>query len=100
LSVRDPTLYLGRAGMFLVACTFFAIIYINARERIQDQVTSRMFLCLWFIGVPSMMAVIAVFSYNQEISEIKRELRNGFYNPISYHVANTLIQVRRDDCGI
>jgi hypothetical protein len=41
-----------------------------------------------------MMAVVAVFSYNQEISEIKRELKNGFYNPISYHVANTLIQVR------
>jgi len=40
-----------------------------------------------------MMAVIAVFSYNQEISEIKRELKNGFYNPISYHVANTLIQI-------
>lgn len=54
-----------------------------------------MFLLLWFTGVPAMMAVVSVFSSNMEFSEIKRELKNGFYHPVSYLVANTVIQVPR-----
>mmetsp|Transcript_27970 Transcript_27970/g.65187 ORF Transcript_27970/g.65187 Transcript_27970/m.65187 type:complete len:672 (-) Transcript_27970:270-2285(-) len=93
LTIRDPTLYLGRMIMFLLASCFFAVIYIKARERSQAQVTARMFLCIWFIGVPSSMGVIAVYALNQEFNEIKRELKNGFYHPISYLVSNTLIQL-------
>mmetsp|Transcript_48887 Transcript_48887/g.122168 ORF Transcript_48887/g.122168 Transcript_48887/m.122168 type:complete len:708 (+) Transcript_48887:404-2527(+) len=93
LTVRDPTLYMGRVVMFVLATTFFAIIYIKCRDRNQDQVTPRMFLCMWFLGVPTSMGVIAVFALNQEFYEIKRELKNGFYHPLSYLVSNTVIQL-------
>jgi hypothetical protein len=40
LVVRDPTLYTGRAIMFLFGNLFFAVMYIAARDREQDQVGS------------------------------------------------------------
>ena len=38
---RDPTLYAGRAVMFFAMDFFFAIVYVNGRERTQEQVLNR-----------------------------------------------------------
>jgi hypothetical protein len=38
LSWRDPILYVSRVAIFLVACIFFAWVYADARNRVQDQV--------------------------------------------------------------
>lgn len=42
LSIRDPTIYFGRAIMFLFSTVFFAVVYIKCRDRTQDQVMSVM----------------------------------------------------------
>ncbi len=44
LVYRDPILYLGRGMAFLMACTFFSIVYINARKRNQEQAIYKIFL--------------------------------------------------------
>ena len=93
LTVRDPTMYLGRFLMFMFTCCFFSIIYIEARKRIQEQVLFRMFLIMWHVGVPSSLGVITVFAYNQEFNAVKREVKNGMYSPLSYLLTNTIIQI-------
>jgi hypothetical protein len=35
LTVRDPTLYTGRMFFYMLACCFFAIIYVKSRDRVQ-----------------------------------------------------------------
>jgi len=47
ITVVDPMLYLGRAVMFLVGCTFFAVIYVYSRERQQDQVFNHLWMFTW-----------------------------------------------------
>ena len=42
LTYKDPTLYLGRAVAFLLANSFFAVVYIRARVVKQEQIVSRM----------------------------------------------------------
>merc|ERR1711966_301262 len=93
LVIRDPTLYLGRAIMFLVACTFFSIIYFEARERVQTQVLYRTFLLMWYVGVPSSLGVIAVFAFNMEYFAIKREIKDGMFSPAAYLCSNMLLQI-------
>lgn len=46
LTFRDPLLYLGRMVFFIVACSFFAVTYIEARERNQTQIQSKLFLTM------------------------------------------------------
>ena len=41
LSLRDPMLYVGRMGFFLIANLFFAIIYVHARQRKQVRPQAR-----------------------------------------------------------
>lgn len=76
----DPMLYLGRAIMFLVACTFFSIIYIHARDREQGQVLNRLWLTVWFCGVPCCLAVIGVYAFNEEFKTLQKEVKNGMFN--------------------
>jgi ABC-type multidrug transport system ATPase subunit len=93
LTIRDPTLYIGRMVMFINACVFFSIIYIKARDRKQTQVLARLWLTLWHIGVPASLGVVAVHTYNEEYYAIKREVKNGMLSPVSYLLANFVIQV-------
>jgi len=66
----------------LLSDIFFGIIYIKSRDRAQDQVTNKMFLCIWFIGVPCNLAVIAVWAYNAEFNTTRREMKNGMVSPM------------------
>ena len=93
LAIRDPTLYSGRMLMFLITTVFFAIIYVRARERNQDQALQRMWFLSWIIGVPSNMGVVAVYAYNIEFNAIKREVKNGMMSPIPYLFANTILLI-------
>jgi len=93
ITVRDPSLYLGRMVMFMIACSFFAVIYIQARDRVQDQALFRMFLIMWFIGVPTSLGVVVVYVYNEEYKAIRKEVRNGMVNPIAYLIARTIIEL-------
>jgi len=68
-------MYLGRCAIFFVVTTFFSVIYIKSRDRIQTQVFSKCFLIMWEVGVPSCMGTIAVFAYNSEFYSIRREVK-------------------------
>eukprot|EP00039_Didymoeca_costata_P007507 m.100634 g.100634 ORF g.100634 m.100634 type:complete len:545 (+) comp13715_c1_seq2:2-1636(+) len=93
IALRDPMLYLGRCLIFLMTCAFFSIIYIEQRQRDQDQVLNKVWLIIWFVGVPTNMGVIAVWAYNSEFKAIRREVKNGMVSPLAYLGANTLIQL-------
>ena len=93
LVFRDPMVYLGRCLMFCFICSFFAVIYVKSRDRVQEQVLFRMFLIMWHVGVPTSLGVIAVYVYNTEFFSVKKEVKNGLYKPLSYMIANFIIQV-------
>ena len=93
LALRDPTLYSGRIIMFLISTIFFAIIYVKARARNQEQALQRMWFVIWLISVPSNMGVIAVYAYNNEFNAIKREVKNGMISPVSYLLANSVLLI-------
>ena len=93
LTYRDPMLYAGRALFYLVACSFFAFIYLKARERTQEQIPFRLYLAMWIAGVPTSMTVSSVYFLNLESNAVKREVKEGMYSPFMYVVAHTLIQV-------
>jgi hypothetical protein len=79
--------------MFLFACIFFGVIYIESRARSQEQVFARMWLVLWFLGVPSSLGVVATYVYNEEFFAIKREVKNGLLSPYAYLLSNLIIQI-------
>lgn len=93
IAFTDPMIYLGRAVGFLMACTFFAIIYVESRNRDQDQVLNRLWLSMWFAGVPTSMGVIAVYAYAEEFTMVKKEVKNGMYALSSYLIASFLLQM-------
>lgn len=93
LTLRDPTIYLGRAVVNLFACLFFSIVYIEARTYNQEQAVYHMFLLMWYCGVPACMGIIAVFAFNIEYHSIKAEVKNGMYRATSYLVAKSILEI-------
>mmetsp|Transcript_76097 Transcript_76097/g.217263 ORF Transcript_76097/g.217263 Transcript_76097/m.217263 type:complete len:394 (+) Transcript_76097:76-1257(+) len=93
LVYMDPVLYIGRAIIFLVANIYFALVYIKARDRNQDQVTNRMWLVIWMMGVPANMSVVAVYAYNAEFNSVRKEIKNGMCSPASYLLAKSLLEI-------
>jgi ABC-type multidrug transport system ATPase subunit len=92
LSVRDPTLYIGRMIVFLLANSFFAIIYIKARDREQKYAVSKFFLISWFLAVTSMFSVVVVFAINAEFNISQKEMHIGLARTRAYIVSRMLIQ--------
>lgn len=93
LTVADPTLYLGRAVMFIVMTAFFSVVYIDTRTRSQDQAMPKLFLMMWCTGVPTNLAVVAVLAYSAEFTAIKREHKNGMVRPVPFLLANLILQL-------
>lgn len=93
LIVRDPILYVGRCAVFLVACSFFGFVYWNARDYEQDQAINKMWLIIWYVGVPTNMGVVAVYSLNDEFKSILRETKNGMTSGLSYVLAKTVLVI-------
>ena len=93
LVVKDPVLYLGRALVFINSSIYFAIVYLKARDLDQDNVLSRAWLTVWYIGVPANMGVVAVFALNAEFRSIRREIKNGMISPAAYLIAKGLLEI-------
>lgn len=93
LILRDPTAYTGRMIVNLFSCCFFALVYVHTRDRIQEQAFNKMFLSLWFIGVPANLGVVATFSLNLEFATVKRDVKEGCYHLGSYILANAVMQI-------
>jgi len=93
LIVRDPTTYLGRFIAFIFANIFFSVVYLDSRERDQETAQYKMFLIMWHLGVPTSLAVAAVYSFNGEFHAIKKEIKDGMYSPGAYLTATGLLQL-------
>jgi ABC-type multidrug transport system ATPase subunit len=98
LTMRDPMppcpmLYMGRMIGFLFTCIFFAVVYIDARDRVQDQVLYRFFLIVWYVGVPMNLSLLVTYSYNEEYFAIWKEVMNGMVNPAAYVVSKSIIEL-------
>jgi hypothetical protein len=92
LMVRDPILYAGRFVCFLIVSCVFGIVYIAARYYTQDLAVNKLWVSGWYIGtsglidaqatsfiflvltylagVPSNIAVVAVYKLNLELQSI------------------------------
>mmetsp|Transcript_84357 Transcript_84357/g.149133 ORF Transcript_84357/g.149133 Transcript_84357/m.149133 type:complete len:1017 (-) Transcript_84357:168-3218(-) len=92
-SIRDPSLYLGRMATFLLANSFFALIYWSARDPKQDTADPRVRLLIWFVAVPSVFSVVTVYGSNDEFRLIRGEIINGLTRRTPYLIANFLCQI-------
>eukprot|EP00930_Biecheleria_cincta_P073146 TRINITY_DN60466_c0_g1_i1.p1 TRINITY_DN60466_c0_g1~~TRINITY_DN60466_c0_g1_i1.p1 ORF type:complete len:660 (+),score=105.20 TRINITY_DN60466_c0_g1_i1:27-1982(+) len=93
LVLRDPTMYTGRIVMFMLACCFFSIVYIKSRDRVQEQAFNRLWLLLWFVGVPTNFGIICVLGTNLEFFAVRKETKDGMYHPLVHLVANAVLQI-------
>lgn len=91
LSIRDPTLYLGRMGAFLIANSFFAMIYWMARPLHQEYAKPKFYLVGWFIAVPTLFALIVVFAANEEFILARKEIKNGMLKTGCYLFSSTFL---------
>jgi len=89
---RDVLLWV-RACCFLVGNLYFAVVYIKARDRRQDQILSRMWLNVWYVAVPSMVTCLLVFALNFESRLVRTEAANGMVSPTAYLVARSLLEI-------
>jgi len=78
--------------IFLLTNSFFAIIYIRAREREQQYATARYYLISWFVAVTSVFSVVVVFAVNAEANISHKEIHNGMARTWAYIVSRALIQ--------
>jgi ABC-2 type transporter len=86
-------LYLGRAVVFLVANTIFALVYLKARKYTQDQALNKMWINIWHVGVASNMGAVAVYALNDEFQSILRETKNGMTGPMAYALAKSVLVI-------
>eukprot|EP00541_Cyclophora_tenuis_P013819 CAMPEP_0116549230 /NCGR_PEP_ID=MMETSP0397-20121206/4761_1 /TAXON_ID=216820 /ORGANISM="Cyclophora tenuis, Strain ECT3854" /LENGTH=634 /DNA_ID=CAMNT_0004073937 /DNA_START=552 /DNA_END=2456 /DNA_ORIENTATION=- len=93
LIIRDPILYLGRCLIFLVSNLVFAFVYWNARSFTQDQAVNKLWINIWFVGVPTNMGVVAVYALNDEFKSVMRETKNGMVSAASYVLAKTILVI-------
>ena len=93
LSLRDPTLYTGRIIGNLFMCLYFSAVYYQSRTRVQEQIPARMWYLTWHMLAPQLNCVIACFAYSEEFPSLRREVKNGMISPVSYLIANLVIQI-------
>jgi ABC-2 type transporter len=84
---------LGRAVVFLVANTIFALVYLKARKFRQEQALNKLWINIWHVGVASNMGVVAVYALNDEFKSILREAKNGMTAPMTYVLAKTILVI-------
>lgn len=90
LIFRDPMMYTGRCGAFAFMSVFFSLVYLDSKRRDQENVLTRMWLILWLVGAPTAMASVLIFSHNEDIINMTRNVRNGTMRPVAYVVARFL----------
>ena len=93
LAYKDPVPYIGRSIIFLIGNLYFSAVYIRARNRNQDQVLNRFWIIVWYLCVPTQIAVVAVYTYNSEFNSIKKEIKNGMVSPATYLLAKGMLEI-------
>jgi hypothetical protein len=92
-SIAIAILYLGRAIVFLVFNTIFALVYFKARKYVQEQALNKLWINIWHVGVASNMGVVAVYALNDEFKSIIREAKNGMTSPMTYALAKSILVI-------
>jgi len=87
---RDPMLYSSRFFSFILSSSFFGLVYFSSRKRNQEQVLPRLWLHLWFVGVPTMKCAVIIFGHSTEVLEFSRNVHNGIMHPMPFFVARLL----------
>lgn len=82
-----------RAVCFLFGNLYFSAVYVESRERHQDQVANRMWLIIWYLGVPSQLTVLVVFALNLEARIVRTEVANGMVAPSAYLAARAVLEI-------
>jgi len=93
LLVLDPLSYLVRAVMIVFGTMFFITIYASTRKLEQEQVVSRLFFCMWLVGMPAALGVVLIYIVNTDYQVVKREVKDGMYHPLTYVIAQMSLQL-------
>ena len=93
LLVRDPTVYLMRIVCFAVVSCFFAALYIDSRQLIQQQLFSREFLQWWVGNLAPAFGILPLLSLSFDAATVRREMKDGMYHPLAYVLAHLAIQI-------
>lgn len=93
MTMRDPTLYAGRWLFALLANTLFAVVYIDARVRSQEQVLPRMWLLDWCQGAPAFMSVVVIAVYSMDFHIFEKEVSNSMYRPVAYIASQSALMI-------
>lgn len=93
VACRDPTVYTGRMVMVCLTCLFFSVIYINAREKKQEQILQRHWLIAWHFGICTLLSMVFCFPASTEFEAIKREVQANNYRLSSYIFAQMVLQL-------
>merc|ERR1712167_178521 len=82
-----------RAVCFLMGNLYFSAVYVESRQRHQDQVANRFWLIIWYIGVPAQVTALLVFALNLEARIVRTEVANGMVAPSAYLAARAVLEI-------
>jgi len=87
---RDPLLYTGRCGAFVIMSIFFALVYIDTAKKSQEQILPSLWLQSWLLCCPCCMACVIILKHCQDTISLTRNVRNGIQHPLPYLLARLL----------
>ena len=90
---RDVVCYWGRFVCYFLSSMFFCLVYVDYRNYELGSEQGRMFLLMWVLGSQLVFCVCALTTFGENFLLAKTEMRNGFYKPWQYNVAQTLVCV-------
>ncbi|GMH57680.1 hypothetical protein TrLO_g2570 [Triparma laevis f. longispina] len=90
---REPLAYLVRIVANFSATFFFGIIYIETRNKRQDQVNPRTFFLMFCMGIPMQFILVSNFIYHFQWLSLKKEVKDGMYHPAASALASWVVQV-------
>jgi len=93
VNLRDPLMYSLRIFMLIFFSIFFSIIFLESRTTDQDNLYYRVFFSWWNSNAAPMLGILSVAAQWLEAAVIKRELKDGYYHPITYTLAHMIIQL-------
>lgn len=92
-NLRNPIAFLGRAALSSLTVAFVAFAYLGARDHDQEAVIDRIWAVMWMQQLPAFLCVGAVTTFGREYACFKKEANNGLYKPLSYFMADAVVNV-------
>ena len=93
LAFKDPTMYISRIFIAIGLTIFLNIIFIYSRDRKQDQVLPKIFMCFFLVGNLALLGIIATFGHNMSMPIVRRDVKDGVYSTTAYSIAVSIYQL-------